>query len=288
MREVTSIAALRAWLAIERDHGNRIGFVPTMGYLHEGHLSLVDAARRETDAVVMSLFVNPLQFAPGEDFDRYPRNLERDRVLAAARGVAVLFAPEASEIYGADADLRIAGGHVAARWEGAVRPGHFDGVLTVVAKLFNIVQPDIAFFGQKDIQQVTLIRRMIQQFNFPVRLVVVPTVREPDGLAMSSRNVYLSAGERESALALSRALRAAEAAWRAGATDAEVLRDTIGQVLATAPGLVADYIAIVEPAGLVPVARATPGTVIALAARIGRTRLIDNVILGDPDVPPAE
>jgi pantoate--beta-alanine ligase len=288
MREVGSIAALRAWLAIERDHGNRIGFVPTMGYLHEGHLSLVDAARRESDAVVMSLFVNPLQFAPGEDFDRYPRDLQRDRALAAGRGVAVLFVPAASEIYDAGADLRIAAGHVAARWEGAVRPGHFDGVLTVVAKLFNIVQPDIAYFGQKDIQQVTLIRRMIQEFNFPVRLVVVPTVREPDGLAMSSRNVYLGPSERESALALSRALRAAEATWRAGETDTDVLRHAITQVLATAPGLVADYIAIVEPAGLVPVARAAPGTVIALAARIGLTRLIDNVILGDPDVPRTE
>lgn len=288
MREVTSIAALRAWLAIERDHGNRIGFVPTMGYLHEGHLSLVDAARRESDAVVMSLFVNPLQFAPGEDFDRYPRDLERDRALAAARGVAVLFAPDASEIYGADVDLRIAGGDAAARWEGAVRPGHFDGVLTIVAKLFNIVQPDVAFFGQKDIQQVTLIRRMVQQFNFPVRPVVVPTVREPDGLAMSSRNVYLSPAERDSALALSRALRVAEAAWRAGETDGETLRRAMGEVLATAPGLVADYIAIAEPGGLLPVARAARGTVIALAARVGRTRLIDNVILGDADVPRTE
>lgn len=288
MREFTSIAALRAWLATERAGGKRIGLVPTMGYLHAGHLSLVDAARCESDAVVMSLFVNPLQFAPGEDFGRYPRDLERDRALAAARGVDALFVPIADEMYGADADLRIAGGQVAARWEGAVRPGHFDGVLTVVAKLFNIVGPDVVCLGQKDIQQVTLIRRMIREFDFPVRLVVAPTVREPDGLAMSSRNRYLASGERDSALALSRALHAAQASWRAGESAANALHQVVEQVLAAAPGVVADYIAIVEPDGLVPVDRVAPGTIVALAARVGRTRLIDNVILGDQHVPPAE
>ena len=288
MREVTSIAALRALLATERSAGRRIGLVPTMGSLHAGHLSLVDAARRESDTVVMSLFVNPLQFGPGEDFDRYPRDLERDRVLAAERGVDLLFAPTVDEIYGTGADLRISGGEVAARWEGAVRPGHFDGVLTVVAKLFNIVGPDVVCFGQKDIQQATLIRRMIREFNFPIHLLLAPIVREADGLAMSSRNVYLSPAERDAALALSRALRAAEARWRAGESDANALRQVVGQVLAAVPGVVADYIAIVEPDALAPVARVTRGTIVALAARVGRTRLIDNVIFGDRHVTPVE
>lgn len=288
MREVTSIAALRALLATERSAGRRIGLVPTMGSLHAGHLSLVDAARRESDTVVMSLFVNPLQFGPGEDFDRYPRDLERDRVLAAERGVDLLFAPTVDEIYGTGADLRLSGGEVAARWEGAVRPGHFDGVLTVVAKLFNIVGPDVVCFGQKDIQQATLIRRMIREFNFPIHLLLAPIVREADGLAMSSRNVYLSPAERDAALALSRALRAAEARWRAGESDANALRQVVGQVLAAVPGVVADYIAIVEPDALAPVARVTRGTIVALAARVGRTRLIDNVIFGDRHVTPVE
>ena len=288
MREVTAIAALRALLATERSAGRRIGLVPTMGSLHAGHLSLVDAARRESDTVVMSLFVNPLQFGPGEDFDRYPRDLERDRVLAAERGVDLLFAPTVDEIYGTGADLRLSGGEVAARWEGAVRPGHFDGVLTVVAKLFNIVGPDVVCFGQKDIQQATLIRRMIREFNFPIHLLLAPIVREADGLAMSSRNVYLSPAERDAALALSRALRAAEARWRSGESDANALRQVVGQVLAAVPGVVADYIAIVEPDALAPVPRVTRGTIVALAARVGRTRLIDNVICGDQHVTPVE
>jgi pantoate--beta-alanine ligase len=287
MREITSIAALRAGLATERGNGKRIGLVPTMGYLHAGHLSLVDAARHESDVVVMSLFVNPLQFAPGEDFDRYPRDLERDRALAAAQGVDVLFAPSAGEMYGAAPDLRIAAGSVGARWEGAVRPGHFDGVLTVVAKLFNIVQPEIACFGQKDIQQVTLVRRMIREFNFPVRLMIVPTVRELDGLAMSSRNVYLSPAERHSATAISRALRAVDAAWRGGESDANVLRQIVERILTTETEAAMNYVALVEPDGLAPVERAAPGSVVAVAARFGRTRLIDNIILGGRDVPRA-
>lgn len=288
MQEFPSIAALRAWLATQRVAGKRIGLVPTMGYLHAGHLSLVDAVHRESDVVVMSLFVNPLQFAPGEDFERYPRDLERDRALAHVRGVDAVFVPIADEMYATDADLRIAAGPVGSRWEGAVRPGHFDGVLTVVAKLFNIVGPDVACFGQKDIQQVTLIRRMIREFDFPIQLVIAPIVRELDGLAMSSRNVYLSPGDRLAALAISRALRAAEAAWRAGESGAQALRQAVERVLAAEPGVLADYIAIAEPERLEPVERAAPGTIIAMAARVGRTRLVDNVILGDRHVPAAE
>ncbi len=279
MEEIATIAAMRARIASVRGSGKKVGFVPTMGFLHEGHLRLVDAARRDADVVVMSLFVNPLQFGPTEDFDRYPRDLDRDRALAAGRGVDVLFAPTREEMYGSGTELRITGAAAANRWEGAVRPGHFDGVLTVVAKLFNIVAPDVACFGQKDIQQGTLIRRMIRELDIPVRLVVVPIVREPDGLAMSSRNVYLSPTERDSALALSRALHGAAAAWQSGETDPPALLGVVQTTLA-AGGLTADYIAIVDPEELAPVSRAVPGTIIALAVRVGKTRLIDNVILG--------
>ncbi len=287
MREIATIGSLRAHLASARADGKRIGLVPTMGFLHAGHLSLVDAARRESDLVVMSIFVNPLQFAPGEDFDRYPRDLDHDRAGATAQGVDVLFVPSAEEMYRTDTDLRVAAGAAGARWEGAVRPGHFDGVLTVVAKLFNIVQPDLACFGQKDIQQVTLVRRMVNALDFPVRLVVVPTMREADGLAMSSRNVYLAPDERRSALALSRALRAADAAWRSGESDAVALRHVAEQEVTSESGVVVDYVAIVEPDELAPVVQVTAGSIIAIAARVGRTRLIDNIILGAHDVPRA-
>jgi pantoate--beta-alanine ligase len=286
MEEIVTISALRARLAGAREAGSRVALVPTMGFLHEGHLALVDAARARAEVVVMSLFVNPLQFGPTEDFARYPRDLERDRALASSRGVDILFAPSVDEMYGTGSQLRVAGAEAASRWEGEVRPGHFDGVLTVVAKLLIAVAPNVACFGQKDIQQVTLIRQLIREFNFGVELVVVPIVREADGLALSSRNVYLSASERRAALSLSRALHAAVDGWNAGVTDAERLRDAVVAILAAAiPPLRADYIAIVDPERLAPVARAIPGSVIALAVPVGTTRLIDNVILGDDDFP---
>lgn len=279
MRETGSIAELRGWLASERASGRRVALVPTMGFLHAGHLSLVEAARARADVVVMTLFVNPLQFGPGEDFERYPRDPERDRGLAASSGVDILFAPAPGEMYHDGADMRIAAGGIAMRWEGEVRPGHFDGVLTVVAKLFNIAQPDVACFGQKDIQQVALVRRMIREFNFPVELLVSPIMREPDGLAMSSRNVYLSPQERRAALALSRGLHAAEARWRDGETDANALRTVVHDALAMERDVAPDYVALVDPETLAPADRATAGSIIVLAARVGRTRLIDNVIL---------
>ena len=283
MDEIHEIARLQQRLRAERVAGKRIVLVPTMGSLHEGHLTLVDVARRHGDSVVMSLFVNPLQFAPGEDFERYPRDLASDRALAASRGVDILFAPSVDEMYRGGRELRITGAAAANRWEGDVRPGHFDGVLTVVAKLFNIVQPDAACFGQKDIQQVTLVRRMIRELDFPIQFVMVPTVREPDGLAMSSRNAYLTAIERTSATVLSASLREADAAWHAGTRDSEILRQIMEEVLATrVPGapLVADYIAIVDASDMAPVTRVVSGTIIALAVRVGMTRLIDNIILG--------
>ena len=282
MEEFTTIRALRSHLAKERAAGRTVALVATMGYLHAGHLRLVNAARQSSDVVVLSVFVNPLQFGPNEDFTRYPRDLERDRELASGRGADILFAPPAEEMYPVESDLRISAGAIGSRLEGVTRPGHFDGVLTVVAKLFNIVSPDVTCFGQKDIQQVTLVRRMIRELEFPVRLVVVPTEREADGLAMSSRNVYLSATERASALALSRALRAADAAWRSGVADAAGLHQALHQVLDSEAGVAMDYVAIVDPEGLQPVDHAEPGVIVALAARVGKTRMIDNLILGQP------
>jgi pantoate--beta-alanine ligase len=279
MQELTSIAALREQLTAERRAGRTIGLVPTMGFLHEGHLRLVDAARAASNVVVMSAFVNPLQFAPNEDFDRYPRDPERDRALARDRGVDFLFVPTVSEVYQGGAVVTIAAGAIGTRLEGAVRPGHFDGVLTIVAKLFNIITPDVACFGQKDIQQVTLIRRMIADLNFPIRLVVAPTVREPDGLAMSSRNVYLSPEDRRAALALSLALRTIDNAWRDGERSAAKLAALASDVL-QANGVVPDYVAIVDPDQLLPAIEVEAGTIVAIAARVGKTRLIDNVILG--------
>jgi pantoate--beta-alanine ligase len=280
MQEIASIARLRAWRAAQRAAGRRVALVPTMGHLHEGHLALVDEARRCADAVVLSIFVNPLQFGPGEDLERYPRDLPRDRSLSEARGVDALFVPSVDEMYPPGREIRVAAGETAERWEGAARPGHFTGVLTVVAKLFHLVEPEVACFGQKDVQQLTLVRRMLQDLDWPIALAVVPTVRDADGLALSSRNVYLSPAERADALSLSRGLRSAEAAWRAGEHSAAALEGVVRARLGAAAGVSAEYIAVVEPERLRPVERAVAGTIIAVAAGVGGTRLIDNVILG--------
>jgi pantoate--beta-alanine ligase len=280
MQEIASVARLRAWRAAQRAAGRRVALVPTMGHLHEGHLALVDEARRRADAVVLSIFVNPLQFGPDEDLERYPRDLPRDRSLSEARGVDMLFVPSVDEMYPPGMEIRVAAGETAERWEGAARPGHFAGVLTVVAKLFHLVEPEVACFGQKDVQQLTLVRRMLRDLDWPIALAVVPTVRDADGLALSSRNVYLSPAERADALSLSRGLRSAEAAWRTGERSAAALDSVVRTSLGAAPGVRAEYIAVVEPERLRPVERAAAGTIIAVAARVGGTRLIDNVILG--------
>lgn len=282
MESIATIAELRAALALARRGGRRIALVPTMGALHEGHLALVDDARSRADVVVVSLFVNPLQFRPGEDFEKYPRRPEADRALAEARGANILFAPTIAEMYRAGREVRIVAGETATLWEGAVRPGHFEGVLTVVAKLLNIVQPDVICFGQKDIQQVTLVRQLITQLDFPVELAIVPTVREADGLAMSSRNIYLAATDRPAALALVRSLRAAAARWEAGECNAAALRDAAAAMLNGIVGVTTDYVAVVDGLHMLPVDRADPGTVIAVAAHVGPTRLIDNILLGSP------
>jgi pantoate--beta-alanine ligase len=280
MRRATRVTEVREIVAKARERGERVGFVPTMGYLHEGHLRLVDEARRRADLVVMSIFVNPLQFGPTEDLTRYPRDLDGDAAKAQARGVDLLFVPDGAEIYPETPRIVVSARALAARWEGAARPGHFEGVLTVVAKLFNIVQPHVAVFGQKDIQQATLIRTMVRDLDIPVEIVVSPTIREPDGLAMSSRNSYLDAPSRERALALSESLRAVQDAHTAGERSAARLEAIARGHLAERGVTEVDYVAIADPRTLEPIAHADPGTVVALAARVGPTRLIDNVILG--------
>lgn len=270
---------MHAWSRAQRKRGHRIGFIPTMGFLHEGHLRLVDRARERTDRVVLSIFVNPLQFGPGEDFTTYPRDLERDRKLASERGVDCLFVPDTQAMYPGDALVRVHAGPRGEVLEGAARPGHFDGVLTVVAKLFHLVEADIAVFGRKDFQQATLVRRMVTDLDFPVEIDVAPTVRELDGLALSSRNSYLTADERRAAVALSRALRAVEQAWRGGQADPVAL-ERRGREVLSAPGVVPEHVAFVGE-DLRPVSRVDARTVVVLAARVGRTRLIDNVVLGE-------
>jgi pantoate--beta-alanine ligase len=280
MIELTTITDLRSWTRSQRAAGRRIGFVPTMGYLHEGHLSLVDEAHRRADVVIMSIFVNPLQFAPTEDLARYPRDLPRDRALAAGRGVDALFVPTIDAMYPQGAEIRVTPGASAERWEGAARPGHFVGVLTVVAKLFHLVEPDVACFGRKDVQQLTLIRQMVRDLDWPLEIVSVPTVREPDGLALSSRNAYLDPQARARATVLSRALDAAHRAWRAGENRAAVIEDRMRRELRSEPEVAVEYIAIAEPTTLAPVATVGPETVVAIAARVAGTRLIDNIELG--------
>ena len=279
MLELTSISEIRAWTGAQRAAGRRIALVPTMGYLHEGHLALVDEARRRADSVVLSIFVNPLQFGPREDLTRYPRDLPRDRALASARGVDTIFVPQASDMYPPGSEVRVTAGAMAERWEGAARPGHFTGVLTVVAKLFHLTQPDVACFGQKDIQQLALIRRMVRDLDWPLEIATVRTVRESDGLAMSSRNAYLAPADRARAAVLSRALRVAHDAWRAGETRAQELETRMQDELGKEPGVTVEYIAVVEPESLAPVRITDATTIVALAARIGRTRLIDNIVL---------
>jgi pantoate--beta-alanine ligase len=255
--------------------------VMTMGALHQGHAALIRAAREYAGAagtVVVTVFVNPLQFGAGEDLDRYPRTLEADLELAAAAGADVVFAPPVEEVYpGGEPQVRLSAGPMGTRFEGAVRPGHFDGMLTVVAKLLHLTRPDAAFFGEKDGQQLALIRRMAQDLNFPVRIVGVPTVREPDGLALSSRNRFLSAADRAEALALSRALFAGRDAAAGGPA---AVREAAAKTLAgTAAGTGLDYLALIDPADFTEVDREDfhGEAVLALAAKIGTTRLIDNV-----------
>jgi pantoate--beta-alanine ligase len=280
VRTVRAKDELRAVLAEARAAGSTVGLVPTMGYLHAGHLSLLRAARAECDLVVMSLFVNPTQFGPGEDFERYPRDERRDAELAAAAGVDLIWAPSVEEVYpeGFSSHVEVAGLAEVLCGDPARRgPGHFHGVATVVAKLFNVVQPDVAYFGQKDAQQVAVIRRMVRDLDFPVRVEALPTVREPDGLAMSSRNAYLSPADRERATALSRALRAVERE-AAGGSLADALE--AGRRELAAAGIEPEYLEARDPDELTAIAEADGRPVlVAVAARVGEARLIDNVLI---------
>jgi pantoate--beta-alanine ligase len=279
---VTTRAELQVALTSARSAGSRIGLVPTMGFLHEGHLSLLDIARSHADVVVMSLFVNPLQFSPGEDFERYPRDSGHDAALAVQRGVAILFAPPVTEMY-PDGKPRtfVEAPGLDDRLCGAFRPGHFRGVLTVIAKLLNLVRPDVAVFGRKDYQQLVLARRMVRDLDFDVTIEGAPTVRDSDGLAMSSRNVYLSADERAQAALLRRALLDADAAFRAGVHNAADLLGRVRDRLATAALVRTQYVELVEADSLDPSWVAANGDVLAIAAFVGRTRLIDNLALGE-------
>jgi pantoate--beta-alanine ligase len=277
---VETSAELRAAVAAARSGDAVVGFVPTMGALHAGHRSLLTAARRETGFVVASVFVNPLQFGPGEDLGTYPRDRDGDLAVLEADGVDLAFLPGEAEMWPAPPEVRLHVGALGERLEGARRPGHLDGVATVVAKLLHLVGPSWAYFGQKDAQQLAVVRRMVADLAFPNEIVACPTVREPDGLAVSSRNAYLSAEERVRAAVLYRALDAGRTWWAAGSRDPAAIEMAAEEVLAAAPGVETEYVALVEPDGFGQVEQAEAGHVLAVAARVGRTRLIDNVILG--------
>lgn len=283
MQILTSIESIREAIKILR-HSHpepgyvQVGLVPTMGALHAGHLSLAKQASAECAIVVASLFVNPTQFAPGEDFSRYPRQPERDYELFAAAGVDLVFAPGVEEIYPSGAATFVDVGELGGRLDGAFRPGHFRGVATVVSKLFHIVSPSRAYFGQKDAAQVAVLRRMVLDLNFDLELVACPIMRDPDGLAMSSRNAYLTSAERTAALALPRTLDVLRNEIKRGQTRVSTLLNQGEKMLRNSPGIEFEFLEAVDPATLLPVQCAAPGTLFALAARVGRTRLIDNFI----------
>ena len=281
MQVITRIDELKKRIRDARVAGKTIGVVPTMGYLHEGHLTLMRQARSEQKFVIATLFVNPLQFGPTEDYAVYPRDLARDSKLAATTGIDVLFAPTVDEMYPAGNGKTLTFVDVekiTATLCGASRPGHFRGVATVVTKLFNITEADVAYFGQKDAQQVTVIRQMVRDLNMNVRVVAVPIVREADGLALSSRNQYLSPAERQAALVLSKSLRLAETMLAGGNREASAILAAVTDCIAQEPLAAVDYIAMVDPQTLLPLTQISGSALVALAVRFGKTRLIDNLL----------
>jgi pantoate--beta-alanine ligase len=279
MRICNTIEDMRAACRAIRRSGNRVGFVPTMGALHEGHLSLVRAARAACDVAAVSIFVNPAQFGPNEDLAKYPRDFERDRDLLEKEGVELLFAPSVEEMYPAGAVTWVTVEELSGKLDGGSRPGHFRGVTTVVAKLFHIVEPDAVFFGQKDAAQVAIVRRMVRDLKFPVEIVACPIVREADGLAMSSRNAYLDTAQRRQALVLHRALVRVQKLWEGGERDAAALVAAGREEVAGEKSVGLDYFEIVHPDSLDPVKDLAGGSLIAVAAFLGPTRLIDNILL---------
>ncbi len=281
MRVCHSIHEMRAASRSAKRDGKRLGLVPTMGALHEGHLSLVRAARTQCDLVVASIFVNPLQFGPNEDLAKYPRDFDRDRELLKQEGVDFIFAPSVEEMYPAGAVTYVTVEGLSDKLCGRSRPGHFRGVTTVVAKLFNIVEPDRAYFGQKDAAQSTIIRRMVRDLNIPVEVVVCPIVREPDGLAMSSRNAYLDAAQRQAALVLHRSLLAVQERFDRGERKVRTLIEAGRQIFAEDPSVRLDYFEIVDPETLDPVDDLSHSALVAVAVFVGRARLIDNIVLAE-------
>jgi pantoate--beta-alanine ligase len=257
-----------------------VGFVPTMGYLHEGHLILVRRAKAENSSVVVSIFVNPAQFGPQEDFKKYPRNPQRDLAMLEKEKVDIVFMPSVAEMYPPQFSSWVEVGKVAERLEGTSRPGHFRGVATVVAKLFNLVQPNKAYFGQKDAQQLAVIKKMVADLDMSVEVVAVPTVREPDGLAMSSRNIYLNPEERKQAAVLYQALGLAQKLWSQGEKDAKVIRQQMTDLIQKQPLADIDYISIADAETLDELDTVRPPALVSLAVKIGKTRLIDNVVVG--------
>jgi pantoate--beta-alanine ligase len=279
MKVCETIEEMRASCRTARSGGKRLGFVPTMGALHEGHLSLIRAAKANCDIVAASIFVNPTQFAPSEDLAKYPHNFQRDCELLEKEGVALLFAPSAEEMYPKGAASWVTVEGLSDKLDGKSRPNHFRGVTTVVAKLFHIVEPAAAFFGQKDAAQLAIIRKMVRDLNFPVEIIACPIVREKDGLAMSSRNAYLNAEQRSQALVLNRALTRVSHAWQKGETDPDKLLSTGRAEIEKVKSIRLDYLEIVDPDNLDPIPKATKGALVAVAAWVGTTRLIDNISL---------
>jgi pantoate--beta-alanine ligase len=283
MKVSKTIAETKSAVAMARAEGARIGFVPTMGALHAGHISLVERSRREADYTVMSIFVNPLQFAPTEDLSRYPRPVTEDERLASDAGVDLVFRPDVDEMYGKNRTVTVTAGKLGSLWEGKSRPGHFDGVLTVVAKLFNIVAPDIAIFGQKDLQQAALVTAMVADLDMPLEIIVSPIIREPDGLALSSRNRYLSPEERRRATALNRAVRTIAEQFDGGERSVEVLERAGKETITRESGVDLDYLAVIDKRTFEKPDVAQSGNSAIIAARVGTTRLIDNMTLGRDD-----
>ena len=279
MKIFTNVAEMRAACRAAMLDQKRLGLVPTMGALHQGHLSLVRAAKAQCDVVATSIFVNPTQFGPNEDLATYPRNFERDCALLKQEGVELLFAPSVEDMYPAGAVTWVTVEGLSDKLCGRSRPGHFRGVTTVVAKLFHVVEPNSAFFGQKDAAQLAIVRRMVRDLRFPVEIISCPIVREPDGLAMSSRNAYLDPQERKQALVLYRSLTAVKNLFEQGERRAQTLATEGKQIIAQEPSVRLDYLEIVDPENLDPVEDASDGALVAVAAFVGRTRLIDNVLL---------
>lgn len=279
MKTIETVTEMVQLAKMWRQEGKRVGLVPTMGYLHQGHLSLAAAARQDCDIVVMSIFVNPTQFGPNEDYEAYPRDLSHDRALAEGAGVDYLFAPQPGDMYpnGYSTFVNVEG--VTDHLCGAKRPGHFRGVATVVSKLFHIVQPEKAYFGQKDGQQVAVLRRMVADLNMPVEIIARPIVREADGVALSSRNVYLSAEQRQQAVVLSQGLARARDLFVQGERDGEILKKAVTDVIQTAPLAKIDYVQLVDGDTMAPIPKITGNAMLAVAVYFGETRLIDNVLL---------